>query len=240
MNAGRTKKKRGPLAEYADILRRVERHAEDMRKRAEAEARAIFELAHGCGKKTEACEDANRPETSNYEDMKEIHLPLAVAMREGGDPFPVEWEKLRGALAIENLPEIRDEAIRLHDSFVALFPTDATQYGWQTIEDSANAFATFLDGLSIKKEHRRNIKHIPYKVALAILKKLNCPRDRKTIKRWLDGQNTPEGFTPECMATVQAFLAWATTFAHREQAKINTNNALRIDNPDNRKMRRFK
>lgn len=158
MNAGRTKKKRDPLAEYADILLRVERHAKDMRKRAKAEARAIFEQAHGCGKKTEACEDAEQPPPADYEETKEIHLPLALAMREGGDPFPIEWKKLRGALAIENLPEIRDEAKLRHDSFVALFPTDATQYGWQTIEDSANEFATFLDGLPIKGTIK---KHLP-------------------------------------------------------------------------------
>lgn len=152
MSAGRTKKKIDPLAGYAAILRRVERHAEDMRKRAEAEARAIFELAHGCGKKTDDCEAAKQP-PADYEEMKEIHLPIAIAMLEGGDPFPAEWRELRGALAIRNVPEIRDEAIRLHDSFVALFPTgetdakDANQYRWQAIEEEAGAFAAFLDGL---------------------------------------------------------------------------------------------
>ncbi len=147
MSAGRTKKKIDPLAGYAAILRRVEQHAKDMRERAEAEERAIFELVHGCGKKNEDREDADQPKDTDFEDMEEIHMPLAVAMREGGDPFHAEWTELRGALAKAHLPEIRDEAKLLHDSFVALFPTHATKYGWQAIEDEARSFASFLDGL---------------------------------------------------------------------------------------------
>ena len=90
------------------------------------------------------------------------------------------------------------------------------------------------------RKPRRKIRHIHYKVALAILERLNCPRKRKELQRWMNGQNTPEDFTPECMATVQAFTAWAQIWANREQAKINTNNALRIDNPDNRKMGKYR
>lgn len=87
---------------------------------------------------------------------------------------------------------------------------------------------------------RKRTKHIPYKTALAILEKLNCPKDRKTLQRWIKGENTPDDFTPETMATVQAFTAWATIYANREQSKINTNNALRIDNPNSRKMQKFR
>lgn len=87
---------------------------------------------------------------------------------------------------------------------------------------------------------RKRKKHIPYKQAIEILTKLNAPRDRKTLQRWMEGIGTPEDFTPECMHSVQYFSAWATIFAHREQAKINTNNALRIDNPNNDKMRKFR
>lgn len=87
---------------------------------------------------------------------------------------------------------------------------------------------------------RNRIKHIPYKQALAILERLNCPKDRKTLLRWMKGENTPDGFTPETMATVQSFTAWATIYANREQSKINTNNTLRIDNPNSRKMQKFR
>ena len=87
---------------------------------------------------------------------------------------------------------------------------------------------------------RKRIKHIPYKQALAILKRLNCPKDRKTLLRWMKGENTPDDFTPETMATVQSFTAWATIYANREQSKINTNNTLRIDNPNSRKMQKFR
>ena len=98
-----------------------------------------------------------------------------------------------------------------------------------------------INGVAIRQQpKRKRLRHIPYKVALAILERLNCPKDRKTLQRWINGQNTPEDFTPECVATVQAFSEWARIYANREQAKINTNNALRIDNPDNRKMGRFK
>lgn len=97
-----------------------------------------------------------------------------------------------------------------------------------------------ISGSETAKKSRKRTKHIPYKDALGILERLNCPKDRKTLKRWMDGLYTPEDFTPECMKTMQAFQAWATIYAHREQAKININNALRIDNPDNRKMGRFK
>lgn len=99
---------------------------------------------------------------------------------------------------------------------------------------------TTSDVTKAQKPKRKRIKHIPYKEALAILERLNCPKDRKTLQRWMSGQNTPEDFTPECMVTVQAFAAWARIYANREQAKINTNNALRIDNPDNRKLERYR
>ncbi len=87
---------------------------------------------------------------------------------------------------------------------------------------------------------RKRINHIPYNQALAILEKLNCPKNRKTLERWMKGKNTPDDFTPERMATVEAFTAWATIYARREQSKINTNNALRIDNPNSRKMQKFR
>lgn len=87
---------------------------------------------------------------------------------------------------------------------------------------------------------RKRIKHIPYKQALAILEKLNCPKDRRTLQRWMKGENTPDDFTPETMTTVQFFAAWATIYANREQSKINTNNTLRIDNPNSRKMQKFR
>ena len=87
---------------------------------------------------------------------------------------------------------------------------------------------------------RKRIKHIPYKQALAILERLNCPKDRKTLLRWMKGENTPDGFTPETMATVPFFTAWAKIYANREQSKINTNNTLRIDNPNSRKMQKFR
>ena len=91
-----------------------------------------------------------------------------------------------------------------------------------------------------KQQTRKRTKHIPYKTALAILEKLNCPKDRKTLQRWIKGENTPDDFTPETMATVQAFAAWARIYANREQSKINTNNTLRIDNPNSRKMQKFR
>ena len=77
-------------------------------------------------------------------------------------------------------------------------------------------------------------------MAIAILKKLHCPKKRKTLQRWMKGKNTPKGFTPECMENVPAFTAWAKIYANKEQSKINYNNALRIDNPANRKMGRFR
>ena len=98
-----------------------------------------------------------------------------------------------------------------------------------------------INGVTIPQQpKRKRLRHIPYKVALGILERLNCPKDRKTLQRWINGQNTPEDFTPECMATMQAFSEWSRIYANREQAKINTKNALRIDNPDNRKMERFR
>ena len=96
------------------------------------------------------------------------------------------------------------------------------------------------DGKTPAIPKRKRIKHIPYKQALAILEKLNCPKDRKTLQRWMNGQNTPEDFTPEKTDSVEAFTAWATIYAHREQSKINTNNALRIDNPKSRKQQQFR
>lgn len=189
MSAGRTKKKIDPLAGYAAILRRVEQHAKDMRERAEAEERAIFELAHGCGKKNEDREDADQPKDSKFKDMKEIHMPLAVAMREGGDPFHAEWTELRGALAKAHLPEIRDEAKLLHDSFVALFPTHATKYGWQAIEEAARVFATFLDGLPFlggREDCRMTIE------TFARL----CGKSVRTVKNWNAGKSPPTVFNP--------------------------------------------
>ena len=96
------------------------------------------------------------------------------------------------------------------------------------------------DGKTPAIPKRKRIKHIPYKQALAILEKFNCPKDRKTLQRWMNGQNTPEDFAPEKMDSVEAFTGWAKTYAYREQSKINTNNALRIDNPKSRKQQRFR
>ena len=97
------------------------------------------------------------------------------------------------------------------------------------------------NGDSCKPPKTRNrIRHIPYKQALAILERLNCPKDRKTLQRWIKGENTPNDFTPEKMSTVEAFSSWATIYANREQSKVNTNNALRIDNPNSRKMQKFR
>ena len=88
-----------------------------------------------------------------------------------------------------------------------------------------------------KTKHRRAVS---MENACTILKKLNCPVNRRTISRWLNGQNTPEGFTPEKMESVEAFSAWATIHANREQSRINSNNALRIDNPKNDEMKKFR
>ncbi len=93
------------------------------------------------------------------------------------------------------------------------------------------------------KPNRKSLKPqygISYKQALAILERLDCPKDRKTLQRWLKGENTPQDFTPEKMQSIEAFTSWATIYAHREQSKINTNNALRIDNPNSRRMQKFK
>lgn len=88
------------------------------------------------------------------------------------------------------------------------------------------------------KTNRR--REVSIENACEILERLNCPKCGKTIQRWLRGQHTPEGFTPEKMQSVEAFTAWATIYAHREQSKINTDNALRIDNPKNRKLQKFR
>lgn len=87
---------------------------------------------------------------------------------------------------------------------------------------------------------RKRSKHIAYNIAIAILERLNCPISRKTLQRWMNGENTPEGFTPETMKTVSYFSQWAKIYANLEQAKININNALRIDNPNSRRMQQFR
>lgn len=108
-------------------------------------------------------------------------------------------------------------------------------------DDLALLTALHADGDATQaNQKRKRTKHIPYKQALAILERLNCPKSIKTLQRWAKGQNTPEDFTPEKMDSVEAFTAWATIYAHREQSKINTNNALRIDNPKSRKQQRFR
>ena len=98
--------------------------------------------------------------------------------------------------------------------------------------------AVFEDTTTQGGSKRR--KHIPFKQAIGILEGLNCPKDRKTLQRWMSGTNTPDDFTPEKMQSVEAFTAWATIYSRREQSKINTNNALRIDNSNNRKMTKFR
>ena len=147
MSAGRTKKKSDPLARYAGILRRVTAYAKWEWWRTKNEDMELQERLHGESKDTEDWKSVTQPPEPSAKDMKEIGIPLGLAMSDGGDPFPSEWEELRGALAKAHLPEIRDEAKLLHDSFVALFPTAASQYGWQAIEEKAGAFAAFLDGL---------------------------------------------------------------------------------------------
>ena len=154
-------KRHETLTRYAGILRRVTAYAKWEWWRTKNEDMELQERLHGESKDTEDWKSVTQPPEPSADDMKEIGLPLALSMSEGGDPFPSEWEELRGALAIENLPEIRDETMRLHDSFVALFPTGATKYGWQAIEEKAGAFAAFLDGLPpagkmrVKKERKR-------------------------------------------------------------------------------------
>ncbi len=228
------------IDEYRLIMEGVVKYAAYKCKRAEIEKLAMLKRLHANEIVIKGNETAEQPPIPDEVELK-IGLPLALAMECGGDPFPTEWRRMDDELSFSDLSDrIYTTIKQRHDSFVALFPTDATDYGWAAIEEAARAFATFLDGLPLKKKHRRNIKHIQYKVALAILERLNCPKDRKTLQRWINGQNTPEDFTPECMATVQAFSEWARIYTNREQAKINTNNALRIDNPDNRKMERFR
>lgn len=83
-------------------------------------------------------------------------------------------------------------------------------------------------------------KHIKFEDAAAILSHLNVPKSERTLKRWMHGENAPDGFTPECMHSVQSFTEWAKIYANREQSKINVHNALYIDNPKNDRMRKFR
>lgn len=109
---------------------------------------------------------------------------------------------------------------------------------------AARLEAKFIEGIKdvsdVPNGRGKRTKHIPYKQALEILKRLNVPKDRKTLQRWMKGTNTPEDFTPECMHSIQSFGEWATIYANREKSKINVNNALRIDNPKNDRMRKFR
>lgn len=109
---------------------------------------------------------------------------------------------------------------------------------------AARLEAKFIEGIKdvsdVHNGKRKRSRHIPYKQALEILKKLNVPKNRKTLQRWMNGTNTPEDFTPECMHSIQSFGEWAKIYANREKSKINANNALRIDNPKNDRMRKFR
>lgn len=106
--------------------------------------------------------------------------------------------------------------------------------------NEANFIETIKDVSDVPNGKRKRAKHIPYKQALETLKRLNVPKDRKTLQRWMKGTNTPEDFTPECMHSIQSFGEWAKIYANREKSKINVNNALRIDNPKNDRMRKFR
>jgi len=114
----------------------------------------------------------------------------------------------------------------------------ATPEEEQTMTDAARELVSAIGKLLAKLRKirrgvttRRRTKHIPYDVALTILERLNVPKDRKTLHRWMKGEHTPEDFTPETMRTVQGFTEWATVFAYRDQSKINTRNGLHLDNP---------
>lgn len=156
---------------------------------------------------------------------KDAANKLATAFNKLAPSFKLsDWEKDAKRFANEITPD------GFHVAFRTALKLDAEA------TEEINA----ADAQKPPKPKRKRTKHIPYKTASAILKKLNCPKDRKTLQRWMQGQNTPDDFTPECMATVQAFSEWAKIYAHREQAKINTNNALWIDNPDSRKMQKFR
>lgn len=97
-----------------------------------------------------------------------------------------------------------------------------------------------IDTLTSEEVERKKRRAVSMKQAVATLARLNCPRDRRTISRWRNGENAPDGFRPELLENYDHFLAWAKIYANREQAKINTNNGLRIDNPKNDAVKRFR
>lgn len=180
---------RKAVGTYARIMVRVAKIAEYYGKLAKASRIAICEERHGSGAKAKEAEIAEQIPPLPCEDEKGIDIPLGVAMIDGGDPFPDEWEELRGALAKENLPEMRDEAKLRHDSFVALFPTDATDYGWKAIEKAARALASLFDGLPLqggKEDCRMTIEAFAGKCGVSI----------RTVKNWNAGKSPPTVFHP--------------------------------------------
>ena len=52
-------------------------------------------------------------------------------------------------------------------------------------------------------------------------------RTVRTVKNWEAGKNTPEGYSRETRRTLETFTAWASSWAARQESKLNTKKAMR-------------
>ena len=205
-----SKKKPTALAEYAALMVRVAEYCAYERKCEAATRAAEFDALHGGKEKRPSKAElararrelaqAGEPE-DDYKvkrrvmidraeaakpsapppDVLSIGQPLAMAQVFGGDPFPVEWERLHGELVTGDLSDrVCAEIKRRHDKFAALFP--CADHDADRIEEAAHTFNDFLTGLLT---NHANANKIGYQdgISQADFAEL-CGVSVRTVKNW--------------------------------------------------------
>lgn len=96
--------------------------------------------------------EANTPNPPTTGMTTEEELALACSIEQGGDPFPAEWEVLRGLITLSDLRDmVYDEIRGRHDTFVAsLMGCD-----WQAIANAARNLAEYLSCLGLSPSGNR-------------------------------------------------------------------------------------
>lgn len=192
----RSKKKPGVLAEYAALMGRVAEYLAYERECIAAEQAAQFDALHGGKEKRpskaelkkakhelaqaeEPIDEYNvnrqvvkdRAEAAKPSapppDILSLGQPLALAQVGGGDPFPKEWERLRGELVDNSdlTDRVCAEIERRHSELVALISGDDNDAA--TIADAAQSFKCYLEGIA--KPPRKSPQHPTDQRAIDIL-----------------------------------------------------------------------
>jgi len=139
----------------------------------------------------------------------------------------------------------RDATVEMNGETIDVEPTKTTvpisdamlMQVWEELKRVGGIVADIYKDMPKQPTPRRDDYVVSQPQLSKILTNLRVPITVRQIQNWElslrsnyeKGTKPPEGYTLQTRMTLESATAWATTYAHREQSKINTKNALGED-----------